>query len=327
VDPFEGLSAKDRVLLQKQLRKQQEEEIRKAELQRARGEYYHQKVAADEKTRAEYQGSNVPLGGPALKPSHSSPPQAPAPNNRAADLRPAASKNYVLEDDDAKANSGDEKYYGADELDDEVAEEDDLEVDMSDSRRIDDLKAELAQRTLRIDELRRSLKEIAVEGGSAVGGELEDDGVEEDSEEDLRFAEHIGFEDDNDILDEEEADFEVQDECFSPPSDDDEPAGAPSAPGSFAAKGSAGEGLRSPNRRAGAPSGGSLQERRRVIREQCVRALGLPVFQKSYEIVQGGHSQGLDEAGVRKQLESVMGIEKLHYWPLVDQLVFIESLI
>ena len=55
-----GLSAKERVLAKKELRKRQEEATREGDLAAARQRYFQERVLADNAQRSQYLGSFVP---------------------------------------------------------------------------------------------------------------------------------------------------------------------------------------------------------------------------------------------------------------------------
>lgn len=369
VSPFDGLSAKDRVLLQKQMRKQQEEDERKAQIAQAQKEYFEQRKAADSRTRMEYEGSNAVPVGPSSSRGPSPLPSVPVQVS-------LVQNDFQLEDDDDGDNCVHMQGDDADEAEEHLEREESV------------LKSELAERTLRIEELRRSLHaahSILGNDPNLPIGDLEDDdhaqrssalrAPDEEEDGEIVFSTHGSEED---LFEQQEdgngqhghvtdADGDDDDECVSPPSDDDNDA-AEEHPGRVRSN-TEGSARAFPQRQppphdssatpsssaagAGGARRGGLMDRQRLLREQCTRALGPVPFGRAYEIIKQSHQQpsvqpkaggsgtagnyagddgdngdGLgNERAVRIALEEVLGLDKLQYWPLIDQLVFIENLL
>jgi hypothetical protein len=59
-DPLNGMTAKDRVLARREMRKRQESQAREDDLMRARRTYFQERVLADNAQRSQYLGHSLP---------------------------------------------------------------------------------------------------------------------------------------------------------------------------------------------------------------------------------------------------------------------------
>ncbi|KAG5182830.1 hypothetical protein JKP88DRAFT_146602, partial [Tribonema minus] len=81
---------------------------------------------------------------------------------------------------------------------------------------------------------------------------------------------------------------------------------------------------------------GRLGDRIRVLRERCLEGLGPVVFERAYRYlkdmeepdIEGEESYGESSLGEGRGvagLTEILGPSKLHYYTLLDQLIFIEN--
>ena len=68
----------------------------------------------------------------------------------------------------------------------------------------------------------------------------------------------------------------------------------------------------------------ALGGRAAALRQMCVDELGASTFERVYSYLRDAKDDADDE-GMRADLMRLMGESKLRFWPLVDQLVFIED--
>ncbi|KAK3275289.1 hypothetical protein CYMTET_16568 [Cymbomonas tetramitiformis] len=69
------------------------------------------------------------------------------------------------------------------------------------------------------------------------------------------------------------------------------------------------------------------KERAQKLRDHCEAGMGQAKFEKVYALLKGKTSMAEeDELMTTIELEEVLGIENMEYWPLVDEIIFYESM-
>lgn len=227
-------------------------------------------------------------------------------------------------------------------------EGDQAEDDMDLEERENELQEELRQATTRCDDLRATLHETrtlmgpgALLGvGAAVGKRSMVMAAppplvtEEDSEEESDDIGGFAEEEEDDEDDDEE---EVGEGVIAP-----EPA-----------LGDEGAVMKTPKKKrvleqelvdAPSPHTGRLSDRIRVLRERCVAGLGPDTFRNAYNYLKDEQTAAADndnvvtESGgerfegvedederIHRGLAAIIGADKLHFWGIIDQLIFIEE--
>ena len=154
------------------------------------------------------------------------------------------------------------------------------------------------------------------------------------------------------------AEEEEEDECVVPSEISRAPAlgtihegqhkrgGRPMTPDGKRAEGDGAEPIFSPKRGDVladpiSPGGGRLGDRIRVLQERCEEGLGEAVFGRAYAYLKrldeemdaadgpgflaGGGAAEAREDRVLRELTDILGEDKLHYWSIIDQLLFMQA--
>ena len=190
-------------------------------------------------------------------------------------------------------------------------------------KREDELRAELELTSQRCEELRKSLHDTKARMAARDAAP-----VEEDESEDEGPA--VGVL--NAVVEEDESDDEAPVRVVVPPRSPPRVLESP----------------RTPHRLADAPSpSGRLEQRLQILKQRCVRAIGPDQFRRAYDYlksVQDADDDALDydvddagleiggdaydeqaDAETQAKLLAILGPDKVHLAPLVDQLLFMEE--
>jgi hypothetical protein len=310
---IESLPAKERVLLQKQLRKEEEEAKLRADLAKAGQAYFQERLRADAKTKAEYQGSAFPVASGSKAQLLSQPSSVPSSAVPAPSQKPESS-------------SGDDRRdFGGDDLGDMESDDGSSLNGASDDEQATSMIAqyeqELQQRTLRIAELEQSLRQargasVESQGLPDVGGS--DDEYENDD------AYPVINDDDADDDDEYYEDNFDDDEVYAAPDDDP----VPHVPVASRASEYRSSAAIAPPQSKVEKKKGSLHDRAEMLRRHCIEGLGEPLFHRAHSLILSLHEQSdLPEEVVVRQVEALLGKDRLRYWQFIDQLVFVENLL
>ena len=331
-----GLNARDRVLMRKRAAQEARERELNQALAEARQESAEQAQQAKAWGDAQYRSSmdsKLPRRPPATpprtpeakvasptrwaSPSPRRPPPTPEPDTppRCPPTRDDDDVDLVLDDSESE---DEEAAIGFAVAAPEHIE--DAERDIQ--KREDELRAELELTSQRCEELRKSLHDTKARMAARDAAP-----VEEDESEDEGPA--VGVL--NAVVEEDESDDEAPVRVVAPQS----PPRVLESP-------------RTPHRLADAPSpSGRLEQRLQVLKERCIGQIGARKFRAAYDYlksVQDADDDALDydvddagleiggdaydeqaDAETQAKLLAILGPDKVHLAPLVDQLLFMEE--